>query len=233
MSGLKEYVERLAVGTYKVDKSVTKDVVLDALKHDIRRIDTANLYKNEAEVGEAIKECGIPRDELHITTKVHPRYATVKKAAISIERSLEALGTYADTLLIHRPDVWGQEPSTHPAHIELTWKILEAYQMEGSVKKIGVSNFTDKEIEHLMSYATIKPFVNQICINETKFPSEETISCCKKYDIKIEGYSPFGGVGGPLLSDTNTPSVLLKKRLEVADYVVFGGSPDHSVKTLF
>ena len=73
MSGLKEYVERLAVGTYKVDKSVTKDVVLDALKHYIRRIDTANLYKNEAEVGEAIKECGIPREELHITTKVHPR----------------------------------------------------------------------------------------------------------------------------------------------------------------
>jgi diketogulonate reductase-like aldo/keto reductase len=233
MSGLKEYVERVAIGTYKVDKSVTKDVVLDALKHNIRRIDTANLYKNEAEVGEAIKECDIPREDLHITTKVHPRYATVKKAAVSIERSLESLGTYADTLLIHRPDVWGQESATHSMHIEHTWKILEAYKLEGSVRKIGVSNFTEKEIEHMMSYAIIKPYVNQICINDTKFPTEETIACCKKYDIKIEGYSPFGGVGGPLISDTNTPVDLLKKRLELADYVVFGGSPDHSVKSLF
>jgi diketogulonate reductase-like aldo/keto reductase len=230
---MEDYVNRLAVGTYKVDKSITKDVVLDALKHNIRRIDTANLYKNEEEVGQAIKECDIPRDNLHITTKVHPRYATLKKASVSIERSLESLGTYADTLLIHRPDVWGQDVSTHPTHIEATWKTLEAYKLEGSAKKIGVSNFTDKEIEQLMTYAIIKPYVNQICINDTKFPSEETIECCRKYNIKIEGYSPFGGVGGPLISDTNTPIDLLKKRLEIADFVVFGGSIEHSTKSLF
>jgi diketogulonate reductase-like aldo/keto reductase len=230
---MEEYVNRLAIGTYKVDKSVTKEVVLDALKHNIRRIDTANLYKNEEEVGQAIKECDIPREDLHITTKVHPRYATIKKASVSIERSLESLGTYADTLLVHRPDVWGQDVSSHPAHIQDTWKILEAYHLEGSAKKIGVSNFTEKEIEQLMSYAIIKPYVNQICINDNKFPTEETIECCRKYNIKIEGYSPFGGVGGPLISEEAGPVDLLKKRLEVADYVVFGGSKDHSVKSLF
>lgn len=230
---MEEYVDKLAIGTYRVEKSVTKNVILDALKHNIRRIDTANLYKNEIEVGSAIKECDVVREDLHITTKVHPRYATLKKAAVSIERSLESLGTYADTLLVHRPDVWGQDPSTHPMHIEATWKIMEAYNLEGSVKKIGVSNFTEKEIEHLMTYAIIKPFVNQICINDTKFPTEETISCCRKYNIKIEGYSPFGGVGGPLISEACSPVDLLKKRLELADYVVFGGSHEHSVKTLF
>jgi diketogulonate reductase-like aldo/keto reductase len=230
---MEEYVDRLAIGTYKVDKDVTKMVLLDGLKHNIRRIDTASLYKNEEEVGLALKECEIDREEIHITTKVHPRFATEKRCKISIDNSLKYLDSYIDTLLIHRPDVWNTAPSTHADHIEATWKIMESYVEEGVVRKLGVSNFTEKEIEHMMSYATIKPFVNQICINETKFPTIETINCCKKYGMKIEGYSPFGGTGGPLISEENSPIDLLKKRLELADYVVFGGCIEHSVESLF
>jgi diketogulonate reductase-like aldo/keto reductase len=216
-------MKSIAVGTYRVPIDVTEDTVLEALIAGIRRVDTAALYKNEKEVGNAVRNSEIPRAEIHVTTKVHPKWAGSEKATKSIENSLNNLGLgYIDTFLIHRPDVWGKPAATHPQLIKETWQVLESYHNEGLIKNLGVSNFTVTDLERLQSYGITKPTVNQICCNNLKPPTQELIDYCKKHSIVLEGYSPFGGVGAPCLKDTTAASTL-RNILKTFDNVVYGG----------
>lgn len=213
----------IAVGTYRVPLNVTEDTVLEALKAGLRRVDTAALYKNEKEVGNAVRNSGIPREEIHVTTKIHPKHAGSEKATRSIENSLNNLGLgYIDTALIHRPDVWGKPAAAHPQLIKESWQVLESYHKEGLIKNLGVSNFAIPDLERMLAYATIRPTVNQICCNSTNPPTNELIEYCKKHGIALEGYSPFGGVGAPCLKDT-TAVTTLRRILSTFDYVVYGG----------
>lgn len=216
-------MKSIAVGTYRVPLAATEDTVLEALAAGIRRIDTAALYKNEKEVGNAVRNSEIPRTEIHVTTKLHPKWAGSEKATKSIESSLNNLGLgYIDTFLIHRPDVWGKPAATHPQLIKESWQVLENYYNEGLIKNLGVSNFTVTDLERLQSYAIIKPTVNQICCNNLKPPTQDLIDYCEKHSIALEGYSPFGGVGAPCLKDTSAASTL-HNILKTFDYVVYGG----------
>lgn len=213
----------IAVGTYRVPLPVTEDTVLEALRAGLRRVDTAALYKNEKEVGNAVRNSGIPREEIHVTTKIHPKWAGSEKATKSIENSLNNLGLgYIDTVLIHRPDVWGKPAAAHPQLIKESWEVLENYYREGLIKSLGVSNFTVPDLERLRSYATIQPSVNQICCNTTKPPTQELIDYCKNHSIALEGYSPFGGVGAPCLKET-TAANTIQNILKTFEYVVYGG----------
>lgn len=220
-------MNRVAVGTYRVPAEETEAVVCDALQSGIRRIDTAALYKNEKEVGNAIRSSGILRANIHVTTKIHPRYAGRTKAQQSIERSLNNLGiSFIDTVLIHRPDVWGKPAAAHPQLIKESWIVLEEYQKEGLIKNIGVSNFDVADVQRILTYATVKPYVNQICYNDGKKPTAELIELCASHGIKLEGYSPFGGAGAPMLKGRSAVDVI-KQVLSTIDYVVFGGDLKH------
>lgn len=222
----------IAVGTYRVPLHVTEATVNEALVAGLRRVDTAALYKNEKEVGTAVRNSGIPRAEIHITTKVHPKWAGTEKATRSVENSLNNLGLgYIDTALIHRPDVWGKPAAAHPQLIKESWQVLETYYKEGLIKNLGVSNFNIPDLERLLSYAVTKPIVNQICCSALKPPTQELIEYCKNNSIALEGYSPFGGVGAPCLKET-TAGKTLQNILKTFDYVVYGGDLAFPAKKL-
>jgi 2,5-diketo-D-gluconate reductase A len=173
----------LGFGTLELRDSVGINSVAKAISLGYRLIDTAPVYGNEEEVGKGIKKSGIDRKELFITTKLWVSdmgYESTKKA---FELSLQKLDVeYIDLYLIHRPR----------GDIKGSWKAMEELYEAGKIKAIGVSNFDTGQLNELLSYAKIKPAVNQI---ETHlfFQQFEAQNTLKKLDIQMEAWSPLAG----------------------------------------
>ena len=168
-------------GVYQIPKELTKSAVIDAIKVGYRHIDTAQGYKNEKEVGEAIKECGISRDKLFITTKIWVDNFGYSKTKDSFEESLKRLQTtYLDLVLIHHPfsDYYG------------TYKALEEYYEQGKIKAIGVSNFYPDRLADLIAFNKIKPQVNQIEINPF-YQRKSEIFFMEQNNVQVEAWAPF------------------------------------------
>lgn len=146
----------LGYGVFQVSPEDCERCVLDAINTGYRLIDTAQAYYNEEGVGNAVAKCGIPRDQLFLTTKVWITNAGEEKAAHSIEDSLRKLRTdYIDLLLIHQPF------SDYPG----TWRAMEKAVKDGKVRAIGLSNFYPDRFVDMAEYANIKPAVNQLKTN--------------------------------------------------------------------
>ena len=172
---------KLGYGVYQTAPEDTKRCVLDAIETGYRSIDTAQAYQNESGVGDALAECGLPREEFFLTTKVWITNAGYEKAKASIEESLKKLRTdYLDLLLIHQPfgDYYG------------AWRAMEKLYREGIVKAIGVSNFSPERIVDLCMNHEIKPAVNQIEIHPF-YQQEEALRIMRSYDIVPEAWGPF------------------------------------------
>ena len=174
-------MSKLGYGVYQTPEEETKRCVLEAIEVGYRSIDTAQAYGNEAGVGEALRECGLPREEFFITTKVWITNSGYEKAKASIEESLKALQTdYIDLLLIHQPfgDYYG------------TYRAMEEAYEAGKVRAIGVSNFGPDRYIDMEHFSKIKPAVNQI---ETHvFQQQKTAKVyLKKYGCQIESWGPF------------------------------------------
>jgi 2,5-diketo-D-gluconate reductase A len=171
----------LGFGTNTLRDATGVQSVSDAILVGYRLIDTAYIYGNEESVGEGIKKSGINREELFVTSKLWVDDAGYENTKKAFQTSLDKLGMeYLDLYLIHRPrgDVKG------------TWKAMEALYEEGKIKAIGVSNFSPEQLEELMTYAKIKPMVNQI---ETHvfFQQGNSYDYLKKSGIQMEAWSPF------------------------------------------
>ena len=173
----------LGFGVYQIPASETKRCVLDAIKVGFRSIDTAQSYFNEEEVGEAISECGVPREELFITTKVwidNYGYENCKK---SVEESLKKLKTdYIDLVLLHQPFSDYYE----------AYRALEDLYHEGKIRAIGVSNFYPDRLSDICLFdRKIVPAVNQVETNplNAEFEAQENM---EKYGVHIEAWAPFG-----------------------------------------
>lgn len=171
----------LGYGVYQVTPEECERCVLDAISVGYRSIDTAQAYANEECVGSAIQKCGIPREELFITTKVWISNAGYEKAKVSIEESLRKLQTdYIDLLLIHQPfgDYYG------------TYRAMEEAYKSGKLRAIGISNFYPDRFVDIAHFAEIKPAVNQV---ETHvFQQQKTAKeYMKKYGTQIESWGPF------------------------------------------
>lgn len=172
---------KLGYGVYQTPAEDTKRCVLEAIEVGYRSIDTAQAYGNEKGVGEALKECGLPREEFFITTKVWISNAGYEKAKASIEASLKALQTeYIDLLLIHQPfgDYYG------------TYRAMEEAYKAGKVRAIGVSNFGPDRYIDIEKFSEIKPAVNQV---ETHVFQQQKVAkkYMKKYGCQIESWGPF------------------------------------------
>ena len=172
---------KLGYGVYQIDPAEAERCVLDAISVGYRSIDTAQAYSNEEGVGNAIVKCGVPRDELFITTKVWISNAGYEKAKTSIEESLRKLKTdYIDLLLIHQPfgDYYG------------TYRAMEETYKAGKVKAIGVSNFYPDRFIDIHHFAEIKPAINQV---ETHvFQQQKTAKeYLKKCGAQIESWGSF------------------------------------------
>ncbi|MFJ5762018.1 aldo/keto reductase [Neobacillus sp. NPDC093182] len=172
------------LGVYKVQEGEESlHSVKAAIKAGYRSIDTAALYQNEESVGQAIKESGVAREELFITTKVWNEDQRNDSVLEAFETSLQKLGLdYVDLYLIHWPVKEKYKQS---------WKVLEQLYKEGRVRAIGVSNFQIHHLEDLLSVAEIKPMVNQVELHPL-LAQPELRDYCKKQEIQIEAWAPLG-----------------------------------------
>ena len=172
-------------GTYKLKGRSGADAIKSALSIGYRLIDTAYNYENEGTVGKAIKESGLPRSAIHITSKLPGRYQQYNLALSAIEESMYRLGVdYIDSYLIHWPN-----PSKG-LYVE-AWKALIEAKKRGYVKTIGVSNFLPEHIEKLEKETGVLPAINQIEIYPY-FNNLDTIKYCQKRGIVVEAWSPLG-----------------------------------------
>jgi diketogulonate reductase-like aldo/keto reductase len=172
---------KLGYGVYQTPAEDTKRCVLDAIKVGYRHIDTAQAYGNESGVGDALAECGIPREEFFITTKIWISNAGYETAKKSIEESLKKLRTeYIDLLLIHQPfgDYYG------------SYRAMEEAYEAGKVRAIGVSNFYPDRYLDIEHFAKIKPAVNQV---ETHVFQQQRVAkeYLAKNNCQIESWGPF------------------------------------------
>lgn len=178
---------QLGYGVYQVTKDECVRCVSDALKTGYRLIDMAQSYFNEEEVGEAVANSGIPRDEIFLTTKVwieHYGYEECKRSVIS---SMQKLRTdHLDLCLLHQPfgDVYG------------AYRALEDLYHEGRIRAIGISNFYADRMVDIASFANVKPMINQVEIHP-HCQQVESKSWHDKYGVQMEAWAPFGeGRGG-------------------------------------
>lgn len=169
----------------------TYKAVREALDAGYRHIDTATAYFNEEEVGKAIKESGIPREDIFVTSKLWLSHCGYDKAKVGIDRSLKKLGLdYIDLYLIHQP--YGDVPGA--------WKAMEEAKAEGKIKSIGVSNMTPKIWNHFVPEFATKPSVNQIEFNP--LTQQKAIrELMKQDDVKVEAYFPLGHGNKELLTN--------------------------------
>lgn len=175
----------LGLGVYKVeDGAVTVDTVKAALDADYRLIDTAAIYQNEESVGQALREAGIPREDVFVTTKLWNEFHGFDEALQAFQDSLDRLGLeYVDLFLIH----W---PMPRFGKFVETYKALEQLYEEGRVRAIGVSNFEIEHLEQIIQSCSIVPAVNQVEIHPY-LSQKELIAFCKRYDIQIQAWSPL------------------------------------------
>lgn len=181
----------LGYGTWQVtDPQEAVDGVKNAVKVGYRHIDTAQMYQNEEYVGKGIKECGIPREELFVTSKLNNMNHGYDSARKTIEESLEKLDLdYLDLFLIHWPVVKNNGGDWKKDNID-TWRALEDLYDEGKLKAIGVSNFAVPHLNNILENSRIKPMVNQIRLHPGVL-QRETVELNRENDIVIEGWSPL------------------------------------------
>lgn len=174
----------LGFGVFKVkDGEEVVDAVKTAIQAGYRSIDTAKAYNNETGVAQGIRESGIAREDLFITTKVWNGDQGYESTLAAFEASMERLELeYLDLYLIHWP-VKGKYKDT--------WRALEKLHKEGRIRAIGVSNFQIHHLEDLMTDATIKPAVNQVELHPLLIQTELR-EYCSKHQIQIEAWSPLG-----------------------------------------
>ena len=213
-------IPKLALGTWQVSEEAVKPAVKSALGLGYRHIDTAAAYGNESGVGTAIRESGIPSEEIFVTTKVPAEFKTYEKAKQSIEKSLELLGK-VDLMLIHAPKPWIQMHTHFPRRYfkenPQVWRAFEEAYEAKKVGAIGVSNFQIDDLENLMAHSKIKPLVNQICVHIGKVPTK-LIEFCKQEGILEEAYSPIAT--GKILKNKKIANIAEKYSVSTAQLCI-------------
>ena len=165
--------------------------VAEALRLGYRHIDTARAYRNEASVGRAVRDSGIPREELYVTSKLPAEAKSYPQALAEFETTMSEIGLdYLDLYLVHAPWPWAERGADYREENKQIWKAMEEFLASGRVRAIGVSNFNPDDLASLLPAATVKPMVNQIRWFIGLDPSA-TVEACAANDIVVEAYSPF------------------------------------------
>lgn len=187
----------LGIGTFLISPPDAYNGVKEALKMGYRHVDTANLYGNERAVGRAIKDSGIPREDIFLATKIWP---TEYHNPNAVEETLERLGvSYVDLLYVHQP----------AGDWKACYRMIEKAYKEGKTKAIGISNMEGHWLDELYSFCEIKPQVIQVECHPY-FPQEELVEQIKKDDIKIVSWFPLGH-GDPTLLNQKVVGEIAKK----------------------
>ena len=185
-------IPQYGIGVYMIPEGEeTIHAVSEALKLGVRHIDTAHAYQNERSVGKAVKESGINRQEIWITTKLWPSEYGEGKTSAAIDKMLKRLDTdYIDLLLLHQQfgDYLG------------AWKDMEKAVKAGKVRSIGISNFESERLEELCEAATIKPAVNQVELHPY-YQQNELKKRLAKYGTVLESWYPIGHGAKDLINE--------------------------------
>ncbi|MFD3520012.1 aldo/keto reductase [Streptomyces sp. NPDC058653] len=185
-------IPQLGFGTFLIPPAETRQATLNALELGYRHIDTAEMYGNEKEVGEAIRDSGIDRDDIFVTSKLNNGLHEASAARAAFDRSLEDLGlARLDLFLIHWP-----RPKT--GNFVEAWQTLEEIYRSGRVRAIGVSNFKPHHLRRLMDNSVIVPAVNQIELHPY-LTQDDVRAFNAEHDIATEAWSPIAK--GRVLSD--------------------------------
>jgi 2,5-diketo-D-gluconate reductase A len=219
-------IPQLGFGVFRVPDDQAETVVAEAVKAGYRAIDTAAYYRNEAGTGNAIARCGIPREELHITTKVWHTDLGFDATLRAFDDSLAKLRLdYLDLYLIH----W---PAPSKDNYVNTWRAMETLRRDDRVRSIGVSNFNSEHLDRLLSETGTVPAVNQIELHPN-LPQRQLREFDNRHEILTQAWSPLGH--GKLLTEPEalstvstvakrhdkTPAqVLLRWNLELGNAVV-------------
>jgi methylglyoxal/glyoxal reductase len=202
----------LGFGVFQIrDGEETVNAVRWAIEAGYRHIDTAAAYRNEQSVGLAIKQSGINRKELFITTKLPVDAMQEGRQKEAFDTSLKKLQLdYLDLYLIHWPSTGKNKES---------WKVLEEIYKSGRVRAIGVSNFMESNMDRLMADAKVAPAVNQIQLHP-HYSQQAVVAHCEKYGIAAEAWSPLGGTGGKFLEGPVLKKIAEKHKKSTAQVVL-------------
>ena len=204
-------IPQLGLGTWFIDDDKAAEAVKAAVKLGYRHIDTAQAYGNERGVGEGVRTCSIPREELFVVSKVAAEHKTYEEAMAGIDETLAKMGLdYLDMMIIHSPQPWVKVNQCEDRYVEgnrAAWKALENAYKAGKLKAIGISNFQIGDIENLLETAEIKPMVNQILVHISNTPME-LINYCQANGIVVEAYSPIGH--GEILKNAEIAAIAAK-----------------------
>jgi 2,5-diketo-D-gluconate reductase A len=184
-------IPQLGFGVYQIEPADTEKYVSHALEVGYRHIDTAEMYRNEREVGDAIQKSGLKRSDIWITSKLNNGFHEPDKARRAFAETLDKLGTdYVDLFLIHWP-----LPTLYNGDYVTTWKVLEEFKKDGRAKSIGVSNFQVEHLRKLASETDTTPSVNQIELHPY-FQNRQVKDYGDEHHIATEAWSPIaqGGV---------------------------------------
>lgn len=190
-------IPQVGLGVWQTPDNEAAPAVKAALDAGYRHVDTAAVYENEQGVGEGIRQSGLPRSDIFLTTKLWNTDQGYEQTLKAFEASLKRLGTdYVDLYLIH----W---PSAHRGLFVDTWKALVALKEEGRAKSIGVSNFYPEHIEKIVAETGVVPVINQIELHPD-FQQRETRAFHEKHKIATQSWSPLGQgklLGHPVIAE--------------------------------
>ena len=180
-------IPQFGFGVFQVKPADTAAAVSTALKTGYRHIDTAEMYGNEKEVGEALAKSGVDRGDVYVTSKLANDAHRPDDARKAFDASLDALGfDYLDLFLIHWP-----LPTRYGGDFVSTWKTLEEFYRDGRARSIGVSNFQPHHLRRLHTEAEVPPAINQIEVHPY-LTQDEVREFCAEHQIAVEGWSPLG-----------------------------------------
>lgn len=210
-------IPKVGFGTWQTpDGETAVNAVTQALVSGYRHIDTAAAYKNEGSVGKAIRESGVAREDIFITSKLWNEDRGYENTKQAFENTLKELGTdYLDLYLIHWPANEKQFDDWKEINLD-TWKAMTELYKEGKIKAIGVSNFMTNHLEALLD-AEVKPMVNQIEYHPG-YTQDAVVDLCRKHDILVEAWSPIGS--GRLLENEDLTKIADKYEKSVAQLCI-------------
>ncbi|KAF9100537.1 hypothetical protein BGX29_006511 [Mortierella sp. GBA35] len=222
------------LGTWQSKPDVVKNAVKVALQAGYRHIDAAWIYGNEKEVGEAIRESNIPREELFITTKLWNNSHRPEEVLPALETSLKNLGLdYVDLYLMHWPIAFKSGPAPvardennnllfEDVDITTTYQAMEKLVETGKTKAIGVSNYSIKNLEKILKVAKIVPAANQVELHPEN-PQWELLEFCKAKGIHLTAYSPLGSTDSPLIKREEISKIAAKHNTNNANVLIAWG----------
>lgn len=209
-------IPKLGLGTWLIPDDKASEAVVNALNIGYRHIDTAQAYRNERGVGEGIRQSGIAREDIFLTTKLAAESKSYEDAKARIDKSLQKLGLdYIDLMIIHSPQPWTEfREGQHffEGNLE-AWRALEEAYKAGKLRAIGVSNFEEVDLDNILNNCTVKPMVNQILAHISNIPFD-LIEYTKSKDILVEAYSPIAH--GAILQNEKIKAIAQKYKATVA-----------------